>query len=355
MAASQRKYENPKCEYTIEGATIRSDCTVKNKVTGTSMAPILGLSPFTSPFRAACALLGLTREDISGKAPVQTGKVLEERLIEFANERYHTLGEFIPAETIYGAREGDHDDWASDFEDPVFAGHVDGFVTKDDRTYVLEVKTSGNLESWANGVPEYYKLQVALYNLFTVQEDKAYVILGMVDAETHKDPYAWKLDDENVSVFELELSLEDTMEAVQKVTEWYNKYIMNGVTPEYDPTDPRDVEVFEFLCNLTEDVETIQSLIDQRMELRMEIERVESQIAPLKDREEILNKRIKEYMIAHEKDTLDGIGGVYYAVVTNTVRRSVDAQKLSKAGIDPEPYMTSKVSKSFTIKEKKVN
>ena len=353
--ATQRKYEPPKCGYTIEGAHIRTDGTIKNKVSGTSMAPILGISPFSSPFRTACALLGLTREDISGKAPVVTGQVLEERLIEFANERYHQYGTFIPAEKIYGAREGDHDDWASDFDDEIFAGHVDGIVQNDDGLMsILEVKTSGNWESWANGVPEYYWWQVALYNLFITQSYEAYVILGMVDSETHKDPLAWELTDENVNVFRIEMDADKAIEGVEKVKEWYQTYIMNGVTPDYDPTDPRDIEVYDYLLNLTSDEETIQDLIDQRAELRQEIDRVERQIIPLKDREEMLNNRIKQYMTVHNKTTLDGAGGRYFAVITTTTRRNVDALKLSKAGIDPEPYMTEKVTKSFTIKEKKV-
>ena len=61
-----RKYLAPTCSYEISDGTIRTDGSVHNKVTGTSMAGILGLSPWSSPFQVACALLGLGREDISG-------------------------------------------------------------------------------------------------------------------------------------------------------------------------------------------------------------------------------------------------------------------------------------------------
>ena len=136
-----RIYDAPKCEYTIEDGCIRTDGSIKGKVSGTMMAGILGCSPWSTPFQVACALLGVGVEDISGKPAVRTGQILESRIIDYVGKTYPEYGLFMPADKIYEKREGDHASWVSDFDDDIFSGHVDGIVMREDGSNcILEIK-----------------------------------------------------------------------------------------------------------------------------------------------------------------------------------------------------------------------
>lgn len=347
-------YEPPKVDYSIEGSHVCTDGTYRGKVTGTAMGGILGCSPWSSPFQAACYALGLASKDISDKPAVKAGKALESVVIDYMSKNYPEIGAFVPAEEIYEAREGAHDSWASDFEDEIFAGHVDGIVMTEDGTdLILEVKTSSNMSAWEDGVPEYYFWQVALYNHFITKQDHAYVALGIMDPEALKDPSTWVPSEANTALFDLQIDQEYVDRTLEEIREWYNMYIAHGITPDYDPTNPRDVELFEHLLNLTADESSVSDLIEQMAKVRVAIDEKEREIEPLTAFEDNLKTKIKDYMDCHELSELVSTGGSYRAVLTRSTRRKVDAAKLREAGIDPEPFMTTTETKSFTIKHVK--
>lgn len=346
-----RRYLPPKCGYTVEGGHMLSDGTVINKVTGTMVASILGLSPWGTPFQSACSLLGLAREDISGKPSVRTGQALERRIIEYAGERYADYGLFLPASDLFGKREGDHDDWASDFEDEVFGGHVDGMVMAPDGIdYILEIKTSSNLDAWADGVPEYYYWQVALYNRFLCDRDRAFVVLGLVDEDAYANPATWRPSDDNVVMFEVEIDREEVEDRLAQIREWYDRFILNCITPEYDPSNPRDAEMFSYLASVAEEQDTKGALIDRLMEVERLIAEQEEGMKGLKDARESLRRDLKEYMTAHGMAAMPSESKEYTARLTDQVRRSVDPVLLMEDGIDPEIYTVEKVSKVLTVK-----
>lgn len=348
------KYLPPRCEYSVEGSVVVTDGSVANKVTGTLVAAILGLSPWTTPFQAACSLLGLAREDISDKPAVKTGQVLEKRIIEYAGERYPEYGLFIPAEDVYGKREGDHDLWASDFDDDVFGGHVDGIVMDDEgNDYILEIKTSANLDSWSDGVPEYYYWQVALYNRYLCNRDTAYVVLGIVDENTYKDPRLWVPSDESVGLFRLDIDRAEVEEKLDYIRRWYSTYILNGTTPEYDPSNPKDVEMYMHLLSLADSEDAKGAAVDRLANIEAMIADREMGLKSLYDARDSLRKDLKEYMAAHEMTDLESVSGRYTAHLTEQVRTSIDPVKLEEDGIDPEPYTVRKVSKVFTLRETK--
>lgn len=351
---TSRIYDAPKCEYTIEDGCIRTDGSIKGKVTGTMMAGILGVSPWSTPFQVACGLLGVGVEDISNKPAVRTGQILESKIIDYVAKAYPEHGLFMPAESIYEKREGDHASWASDFEDDTFAGHVDGIVMKDDGTnYILEVKTSGNLKSWEDGVPIYYQLQVGLYNHFISKQDKAYVVLGTVGPETYKDPEGWVPDDSNTFMFEMPIDQLEFNEHLREVASWYDRYIGQGVTPPYDPTNPGDVELFQHLVNLTQDGDEISDLIDEYFRLDTEEKEHDDIIKDKRKLKEGLKVRIKDWFDCHGAKSMDSRSGECYAAVTERISSKIDPELLRADGLDPDRYTVTTISKTFTVKKKK--
>lgn len=346
-------YFPPKCKYKVEGKRIVTDGSVMHKVSGTSMAGILGVSPWSSPFQVACNLLGLAREDISGKPAVGVGNHLEPLIIAYADQVYGPEhGSFLMAEEVYEKREGDHDSWASDFESDVFAGHVDGIVfAEDGNDYILEIKTSSNLESWKDGVPEYYYWQVALYNAHLCKKDKAYVVLGMVNENTYRDYTSWVPNVNTVAMFEMPIDQEEVRERMEDVAEWYNVYIANGETPEYDPTNPGDVEMYNHLVNLAQDVDDVAELVEQYGNIDEQIAIEEAKSVNLYAQRDELKARIKDYLTAHNLSSLNSTSKDFIGKVSIQNRTKLDEDRMREDGIDVDKYKVKTIVKTFSIKK----
>lgn len=347
-----RTYTAPKCKYELEGRHIRTDGSVAQKITGTALAGIFDISHWSSPFQIACKLLGLAEDaDVGSKPAVIAGKILEAPIIRYMDETRGDVGVFVPAEDMYALREGDHSTWESDFEDDIFAGHVDGIVmTEDGEDYILEVKTSANLDDWADGVPEYYYWQVALYNEFITHQDHAWVALGIMNDAAYKDPESWTPNESNCTLFRLSIDQESVKERLDKVREWYNKYIVAGVTPDYDPTNAGDVAMWEHLVGLTDSPESIAYLIDEDARIREEIARHEAEIKLYYDERKRIDAKLKDYLSCHDLKVANSTSGEYRAVLSISTRREFDEDLMRADGIDPAKYKTVKEIKTFTIK-----
>lgn len=347
------KYLPPTCGYRIEGDRIVTDGTVRKKMSGTTLGGILGVSPFSSPFRVACDLLGLAREDISDKPAVKVGQELEPVIISYLSENRKDIGTFTPAEEVFEKREGDHDSWVSDFEDEFFAGHVDGLVNTSEGFHILEIKTSTNLKSWSDGVPEYYAKQVMLYNHFLTGKDKAYVALGMVNQQTYANPLSWYPNEGNVALFEMTIDDEEFDRDLDTVSAWYTEFILNNTTPEYNPDDPKDVEMFNHLKMLAKDVDDVRALIDEYGMTITSIAELEEENNLLYAKRDSLKEQLKEYLDVHALSELVSAKDGYTAKITTSVRKTLDKNKVKEAGLNPEDYMKETVSKTFTVSRKK--
>lgn len=347
-----RTYRPPTNKYAVDGDCIRvAEGSEVHKVSGTSMAGILGCSPWSTPFQVACNLLGVCSEDISDKPAVKVGVALEGKIIDYADKSYPSIGAFFPAEKIYEKRAGDHDSWVSDFEDETFAGHVDGIVMTEDGDYILEVKTSGNMESWVDGVPIYYQLQVMLYNRFVTRQDKAFVLLGRVNENTYADYHSWIPNENTVALFEMPIDEALFEEKLEYVRNWYETFILKGVTPPYDPTNQGDVDMYNHLVGLAKDVEEVRTMVDRYRDLTWEIDNLEAEHKDKYDAREALKTQIKEYMEAHELSSLDDTGAGTKAVLSEQVRKSLDERAMEKDGIDLDKYRIRKTVKIFKLKE----
>lgn len=347
-----RTYTPPRCKYELEGRHIKTDGSVKDKITGTALAGIFGISHWSTPFQIACKLLGLAEDaEIGSKASVIAGKVLEEPIIKYMDTHHPEEGLFVSAKEMYALRKGDHSSWESDFEDEIFAGHVDGIVMADDgEDYILEVKTSSNMDDWVDGVPEYYYWQVALYNEFITHQNKALVALGIMNPDALRDPDTWTPDEKNCVLFHLKIDQKQVKERLEQVREWYNQYIAAGITPDYDPTNPGDIAMWEHLVGLTDSPDAIGYLIDEDARLREEIARHEAEIMNYYEEKKRIDARLKDYLTCHKLDRADSSSNKYRATISVSFRKEFDEDLMREDGIDPAKYKTVKEVKSFTIK-----
>lgn len=341
----------PKAGFVVEGDRIRADLTVKRKVTGTSMGGILKCSPWSSPFQVACELLGLADKDLSRKPAIIAGQICEEPIIAYAGKAYSDYGEFVPARQIFGVKEGSHEQWPSDFEDDIFAGHVDGIVIdRDGCNHILEIKTSGNMGMWENGVPDHYYWQVALYNQFVAKSDMAYLVLGIMDYESVADPVSWRPDAENCTLFHVPMDMEGTEEVLDTVRRWYHEYIEQGLTPPYDPSIKGDVELYTRLVGLASDEGSIGAMLDEYAAIDRRIAEHESRIRGDYDARDALKDSIKEWMTAHDVMSLDTSDGELRATIGLRRSEVIDKKRMAADGIDIEKYTTTKLVKSLSVK-----
>ena len=343
-----RNWVAPKCgNYKVDGFTITTDGSYKEKISGTSLGAILGKSPYMSRFAVSTRLMGLWNEDISDKPAIIVGKKLEERIIDYLGMKHTDVGNFFKVEELgFGAREGDHADWKSDFEDDVFSGHIDGIVSKDGVDYILEIKTANRRQieqygTWLNGVPEHYLWQVYLYNHFITKQDKAYVGLGIVDQSTYDNPNSWVPCKENCKLFEITIDREMVAKVIEEVRSLYAKTIGSGVCMEYDPGNSDDVEIFNHLRDINGDMDNLLSLVTEYGKLHASNKAYEKMNKDNTDREKELADRIKDVMTHWDMKVVGAVS------VTKSVRKSFDFKKAEAEGFDLAKYLAQSESDGF--------
>ncbi len=347
-------YVVPRANYTIREAerVIESHSEVR-KITGTSVGALLGVNPYQTPFVASAKLLGLGDEiGISDKPAVKAGVALEGRIIDYIRDRYAKNGELgvfdtiLSAEEVYAPREGDHESWKTDWEDPVFGGHVDCICYVDGQPYIGEVKTAKNLIAWADGVPEHYLWQVYLYNHFITHQKKAYVMLGVVTDETYADPSTWKPTDENCQLYEVDIP-DNVEEVIGSLRQWYMDHTKKGLTAQWTD-NVKDRELLDWLRALSAKEENIKAILDEFVELSTDIEQYDIQIMEKRKRAERLKDILKAWMDTHAITELATSDMGFTAKLSYSQSKKWDETAMRTDGIDVDKYLTTNTVKRFT-------
>ena len=354
-----RKYKPPVCAFSLVDMHAEThNSKYAKKMSGSTLAGIFNMSPFNTPFIQACNLMGICKEDLDGQRSIEIGKELEEDIIAYIGERYPDFGIFVPAKALFGEKTGEHDTWKSDFEDPWFSGNMDGMVFDDEYSdvekrdgYILEIKTTSNHESWSMGVPEYYRIQVELYNHFLpTPKNKAYVAVCLIDEKTRKDTANWVPSDDNIFLFEMSIDDTEVQKKLDKAIEWYKQYVIAGITPDFDPANKKDAAMWAHLVAITSGGDDIQADIDRLEELEEEIAVKETEMKPLSDERETLRAKIKDYMVNNKVQSIGATSGKNIAVISSSNRTSIDKKLLEKDGIDPAKYTVIKTIQTFSLK-----
>lgn len=335
-------YAPPKNEYeVVKGTMIVTTPPEKRfvrKISGTSFAGIVGMSPWDTRFTAMCKFLGLCDEDISSKPAVVAGKVLEEVIVEHCRH----LG-VIPASEVFEPRTGSHDEWPSDFDDPDFVGHLDGMMA--DGSAVVEVKTTGRPEDWADGVPMHYWLQASLYAHF-MGVDKIVFLVGILTDEDRRNPLNW---DPAGHVYRVDVQKHpDTEKLIEKAREIRHSTLRSEVVPltQYDPSSPKDKELMDyFQSRLLEGGELFDKACELA-EVEDRIRQIETENKDLYDRAKSLRETLKTAMVSSERGQVTTQSGTYKLV--KTTRRTLDKALIIEDGLDPDRY--SKTTESYTLR-----
>ncbi len=323
--------------FSIENGTVIAEPSDR-KITGTTLSTLVGKSPWGTPFSTACRMLRVYNDDISDKPAVKAGTILEHVIVDHVNERFGT-GVF-KGDDLYGSQPDDYNAWKSHFDDPDFAGHLDGALAD---VTIVEVKTGGRPSYWVGNVgnttiPENYHIQASLYARMTGVEEILF-IFGHVKPEDRANPYKWEPKD-NIYMFEVELH-PDIDEYIDIGREFRAEYTTQGKTPKAE-SNPANKEAYKIDSEI---LDVLKVQIDTSEQLRL--------AKLIADRNAELNSLTKEIKDAKEKlrlasgytetgllDLKTADGGYAVSVSTRRTQR-VDNDALKRDGIYDDYLMES--------------
>ena len=227
--------------------TVIFDTYKLKKITGTRVAPILGLSEFATPFKVACELAGLYPGDKANKY-IDAGNILEPVLREYIGTHCNAMlrgplsipeGSKAAIEEPVPKEQCGYDHFHSN---KVFGGMVDGYVQIDGRRdTILEIKTASDRSKWLDSeggytnVPMSYMLQASLYAELS-NLDRIVFLVGFLEEADYDRPKQWVPDDSNTYIVVKEKL--DMAGYMADCEAWYNEYMKGGYTPEW--SDSKD-------------------------------------------------------------------------------------------------------------------
>ena len=233
-------------DFDEERKVVEFDLGTPKKITGSRIAAIVGMNEYTTPFKVACEIAKLWKEEPTKYT--EAGHVIEPVIRDYTRRN---LGEYI-GDGLGAGTLG--------VEDPVdpqdchyehfpgrepFGGMVDGYVLKNGkRAAILEIKTANKRDAWfdENGdptVPSNYILQASLYAELAGLT-KILFVVGFPEPEDYDHPETWRPTPENtLARFVDSYPMKELM--IEART-WYDKYIRHGVTPPWTDADKELVD-----------------------------------------------------------------------------------------------------------------
>ena len=211
------------------------------KITGSRIAAIVGQNEYASEFKVACDIIGLYSEP-SNKY-TDAGNAIEPKIRQYLREnRDRYIGTSLGNGKLdvldpIPAKECNFEHFP---QAAPFGGMVDGWVDIDGKhAAVLEIKTAGRRDDWFDGnggeiAPPNYILQTSLYCDLSGLDEIVFAV-GFLEESDYDHPDKWEPNDGNFIVRTVKPV--PMGEYKKQALEWYNRYIMRGVTPQWNDCD----------------------------------------------------------------------------------------------------------------------
>lgn len=234
--------------------TVVFDAYRLKKITGTRVAPILGMSEFSSPFKVACEMAGLYPGDKANKY-IDAGNILEPVLRKYLADGCQAMlqGPLSLGDSRAAVEEPVEKElcgYDHFHNNRVFGGLVDGYIVIDGRRgAILEIKTASDRSKWEDGeggytnVPFGYMLQASLYATLS-NLDRIVFLVGFLEEPDYDRPKQWVPTPENTYVVVKDRL--DMTEYMDRCVAWYDEYMKGGYTPEWSDSE-EDQAVLRYL------------------------------------------------------------------------------------------------------------
>lgn len=324
------------------------------KVTGTRFASILGLNAWSTPFEMWCAITRTYEKPFEDTKYTLAGKAIEPKQAEYMRRAY--MMDIVKPEDIYGK-----DYFKKTFgdffhEQKIFGGMWD-YLVKDENgniDMVLEMKTSKRVEDWADGIPEYYALQAALY-AYLLGVDQVVMVASFLEEKDYEYPDDFVPSAKNTITRDFKVSerypnFEDMM---NQVLEWWEEYVVTGISPAYD--EKRDAEILTALRKNTVDADgDIGEMIAEAETLKAELAEASAAMAEKEKRLKALEGAIKEHAMKQFREgdkKVELKGERFVFTLTKGQTESINKDAMKADGVY-DKYKT--VSESYRLTSKSI-
>lgn len=322
------------------------------KVTGTRFATILGLNPWSTPFKMWCAITKTYEKPFEDTIYTIAGKTIEPKQAEYMKKSYGM--DLITPTDRYG-QDYFNKTWGDFFpENPYFGGMWDYLGVDENGTVdtVLEMKTTKRIEDWQNDAPEYYALQAALY-AYLLGVDNVIMVASFLEEKDYEDPSKFVPNIKNTITVEFKVSerYPDFERMVAEVKSWWGEYVTGGISPVYD--EKKDAEILAALRthNLTPDTD-IDALIKEAEGLKKEVDMTAAAIADKEKRLKEISDIIKEHAMTQFRDgdkKVEIKGSTYTWTVSRSETTTIDKKALEADGL-LEKYQKKSEQYRMTVK-----
>lgn len=325
------------------------------KITGTRFATILGLNPWATDFEIWCAVTKTYEEPFEDTIYTLAGKAIEPKQIAYMKKSYGMDNLRTPTD-VFGESyfKTTHGDFYH--ENRVLGGMWDALLVDEDEKpdTVLEFKTTKRSEDWAKDVPEYYALQAALY-AYLLGVDDVIMIASFLEAKDYDHPEKFKPSAKNTITVEFKLSerYPDFADKVEQAMAWWNKYVVTGISPDYD--EKKDAEILKALRTNTLSPETgIDALIAEAEKLKSTIDTIieHEGIPEMEKRLKTINDVIKEHAMGQFREgdkKVEVKGSRFTWTVSRSEVSGIDKEALNADGL-LEKYATKTTQYRMTVK-----
>ena len=322
------------------------------KITGTRFATVLGLNPWSTPFEIWCAVTKTYEKPFEDTIYTIAGKTIEPKQAEYMKKAYAMTNLVTPTD-IYG-EDYFKKTWGDFFHDvDIFGGLWDYLLYENGKpTTVLEMKTTKRSEDWANGVPEYYALQAALY-AYLLGVDDVIMVCSFLEAKDYEHPENFVPSARNTIALDFKVSerYPDFSEKIAWVTQWWNDHVLTGVSPEFD--EKKDAEILKALRtnNLTPDTD-MDALIAEAETLKAEVDKATAALADKEKRLKEIGEIIKEHAVSQFRDGDNKVevkGKTYTWTIARSETTTIDKDAMKADGV-LDKYQKKSTQFRMTVK-----
>jgi len=323
------------------------------KLTGTRFATVLGLNPWSTPFEAWCAITRTYEEPFEDTIYTLAGKAIEPKQAEYMKTAYGMDNLVTPADMFgkdyFKSTRGDFFP-----EQPVMGGMWDYILKDDDGNCeaVLEMKTTKRAEDWQDDVPEYYALQAALY-AYLLGTDDVIMVASILEGPDYDHPGDFVPSSKNTITVPFKVSerYPNFQVYIDKALTWWEKYVLTGISPDYD--SKKDAEILEALKthNLSPDTD-INVLVKEGEALKHEIDVVLASVSDKEKRLKEIKDMLRDAAVQNFRDgdkKVEIHGDLYTWTVTKADTEKVDKKGLIAAGLYDQ-YVTKESAYRLTVK-----
>jgi predicted phage-related endonuclease len=221
---------------------------------------------------------------------------------------------------------------------------------------VIEIKTTGRVEDWADGkAPHHYALQACLY-AYLLGVDHVVMVASFLEEKDYVNPEAFEPSVENTIMDEFLLSerYPQFYKFIEAAIQWWDNHVVTGISPAFDETADKEI-LAALRKNVVESKNDLAAIIEEAERLKTTIDTVKASIKDDEKRLEELKESIKAYCSKQFRDGDNKVvieGNDYVFTLSRSKKLTIDEDALKADGIY-DKYAVPTETFRFTQTKKK--